>query len=196
MTTQAARHTGDHRRPDHGAARYAGERVTSGSNRRASCEGWPSPRYSPYGKRTLYGSIQQNVATSHPLRGPASGPLRRPRGAMTLTSNTTLTHSRRLLPALLLPAAAAIGVMILTAPAAHALAEKQIQDECAAAGGTYTADPVGTGNRCQRADLHEIDCAPADFTLNDIRPNRGSRAGGAGRSGRVSSPNGHSPGNV
>ena len=63
-------------------------------------------------------------------------------------------------------------------------------------GRTYTTDPVGTGNRCQRADLHEIDCAPADFTLNDIRPNRGSRAGGAGRSGRVSSPNGHSPGNV
>ena len=59
-----------------------------------------------------------------------------------------------------------------------------------------STDPVGTGNRCQRADPHEIDCAPADFTLNDIRPNPGSRAGGAGRSGRVSSPNGHSPGNV
>jgi hypothetical protein len=64
---------------------------------------------------------------------------------MTLTSNMTHAHSRRLVRATILPVALA-GTM-LTAPAAYALTEQQIADECKTAGGTYTTSIAPDGSQ-------------------------------------------------
>jgi hypothetical protein len=63
-----------------------------------------------------------------------------------LTLNTTAERLHLLLPATVFPVT--VAVMILSAPAAYALTEQQIADECRAAGGTYTTsiDP-GSGNQ-------------------------------------------------
>jgi hypothetical protein len=64
---------------------------------------------------------------------------------------TTTSAARAALPrplaAALLPAAAALAAMILTAPAAHALTEQQIKDECKAANGTYSTNVDTDGTR-------------------------------------------------
>ncbi len=73
-----------------------------------------------------------------------------------LTPNTTRAHSGQLLPVTLLPAAAFV-VMILTAPAAQALTEQQIQNECKAANnGTYTTGFDQNGNRISSCCYKDI----------------------------------------
>ena len=108
------------------------------------------------GKANAHITQKKNVATSQSLRGPASGPLRQPRGAMTLTSNPTMpARLRRLVPVTIVPVA--LSAMILTAPAAEALTEQQIKDECKAANnGTYTTGFNQNGDRISSCCYKDI----------------------------------------
>jgi hypothetical protein len=108
----------------------------------------------PYGKRTLYGSIQQNVATSHPLRRPASEPLRRPRevpredippqrNSHTLALACAARYPRR---------GGRAGRDAPTAPRAQAVPNSgsDVVDQCAESGGDYEDQGTFHGKHYER----------------------------------------------
>src|SRR5262245_804636 len=68
---------------------------------------------------------------------------------MTTTGPASDAHpgrSHRFLPAVA-AAGAIVGAMILTAPAAYALSENQIKEDCRAQGGSYSTYGAANGNR-------------------------------------------------